>query len=281
MNATRKTALLIGYILLTGTIFLYFLFPSVAVKDHFTHRLNGELRDINIEIGDLRPVFPVSVSLDELTAEKNGTLLLSMDRLKLSPRWYSLLLSEKTTRFIADTCQGEVKGRASVSSTVQKGKTVNDIAASGTFSNIQLNEIPIIQTQFNDRLSGILSGDIQLQSITSTSAEGSGTFFISNCNFALPVTLLNLEEIRIDHGEAEFEIHGNLIEILGAEVEGPELSGVATGAISIKFPISRSTMDLDVSITPLQSSTLSGIKALRLELSGTFENPKINFGSDF
>ena len=271
MSDPKKTALFILYILVTGIVLIYVLFPSSAVKDHITNRINRNTTDLRVDIGDLRLVFPPAILLREVTIENNKNGLFFIDRLKLSPRWRSMMLARNALNFRAEAYRGEISGYLSTVT----NKEGTQISATGTFSQMQVENIPVVSAQLGDHLTGILSGNFQLDTISPQPATGNGTVYISDGNLISPVSYLNLDRLNFQRIEAEFSFDGNYLEILNAELQGPEMTGSASGTIFLESPISGSRMDIEIELTPLLSSSLSGINTLTIRAGETFGNPKM------
>lgn len=275
MTGTKKTALFILYILLTGTIMLYILFPSSAVKDHIANTINRNISDIHVDIGTLRLSFPPAVVLRDVTIEGDDNVLFFMERLKLTPRWHSMIFAKKALNFRANAYQGEISGSLSA----RTNREGAEVSASGTFSKMLLEQVPPVRAQLGDRLTGIVSGNFQLNAISHQPATGSGTIYVSDCSFIPSSSFMNLDRLSFQQIEAEFDFDGNYLEILNADLQGTELTGSAAGSIVFWSPISRSKMNLEVAVTPLLSSSLSGINALTFRASETFENPRFSIVS--
>jgi type II secretion system protein N len=256
-------------------ILLYILFPSGAVKDHIVNKINQENPDVHVAIETLRLAFPPSVELNGVTVELNNDFLFVFDRLKLTPRLHSLLFDEKIFHYRAEAYKGEISGRFSIAE--NSGDT--NLSASGSFSQMRLELIPLVSSHLGDRLSGVLSGNFELDAVQRQPAIVSGTVFITDCNFLMPVSFLNMDRLNFQHVEADFEVNGSSLDILNAEMQGPELTGTVSGSIFFESPMTRSEMDLLISVNPLLSSPLSEINALTFRASETFENPTVSIVS--
>ncbi len=275
MTDAKKTALLTFYIFLTGTILLYILFPAGAVRDHITNRINQESPEAQLAIGTLGLSFPPSVLLTEVAIEINGDLFFVFDRLKLTPRWRSIFSAEKVFRFMAEAYGGEMSGFFSTGNNGGDGR----LSASCLFSQMHLEEMPMISSHLGDRLSGILDGNFEMEAVPQQMATGSGNVFITNCNFLMPVSFLDNDRLSFHQVEAEFALKDNNLDILNAEMQGPELTGKVSGCIFFETPIERSEMDLVIAVTPLLSSPLSEINALTFRAIETFDAPQLTIVS--
>lgn len=271
MTGFRKKILLGFYILAIGIVLLYVLFPADAVKNHLANKINRNVSEVQVAIGSLRLGFPPALTLKEVTFSKNGTLLGSMDILKLSPGWLSLFSSRKAFKFKGQAYQGDVSGSCRVS-------FENDgieASASVNFSEIRLEQVPALKAQTRDGLTGALSGSFQADASSTNPAAGNGHIFISDCNFALPEPLMGIQQLEFQRVEADFDFEGRKLEIRDGELDGTEFNGSVAGSIYFESPTAGSEMDLDIEVIPLLSSTLSEISEITVRATGTFEDPNI------
>lgn len=272
MTGFRKKILFGFYILVIGIILLYVLFPAEAVKNHLANRINQNISEVQVDIGSLRLGFPPALTLKEVNLSKNGALLASMDLLKLTPGWFSLLSNRKTFRFKGRTHQGDVSGIGWVA--FENGGIEG--STSGSFSEIRLEEVPALKTQTRLNLVGTLSGSFQAEAASTIPANGNGHIFISDCNFVPSMPLMNIQQLEFQRVEGDFDFEGRSLEIKGGKLDGTEFNGTVAGNIYFDSPVSGSEMDLEIEIIPLLSSTLSEISGLTVRATGTFENPNIN-----
>ena len=99
MTKTRNKALFVLYAVLIGVILLYVLFPSDAVRNAIVNRIQRDVPDLRVSIGDLTPAFPLALLMEDVMFFKKETLLFSADRMTLTPRWISLFTPDKEIAF--------------------------------------------------------------------------------------------------------------------------------------------------------------------------------------
>ncbi len=275
MTGTRKKILFIFYILLTGLVLLYLLFPADAVRNDIANRIQQNVPNVQVTIGSLRLAFPPALSFGDVSFSSDGTILFSMDRLKLTPRWRTLLFSTKIFSFKGVAYHGMISGTLSA---VMSGDSPV-ISATGSFSGIQLEQIPAVRKQTSSALSGSLSGNFHLDASSMNQPAFGGHISVSDCNFVPPFSFLDMKRLDFDSIEADLDFDGDNLDIQGGNLVGPEMTGTVNGNIYFETPLSRSELDLDISVTPLQSSKFSGINVLTFKATETFENPKLTLVS--
>lgn len=272
MTGIRRKILYGFYILVIGIILLYVLFPTDPIRNHLVNRIDQNVSEVQVVIGSLRLGFPPALRLKDVSFSKNGTVLGSLDFLKLTPGWLSLFSGRKEFKFKGQTYQGSISGSGWVA--FQNAEI--EASASGSFSEIRLEQVPVLQAQTRIGLTGTLSGSFQADAASTTPVTSSGHVFISDCNFVLPVPLMSIEQLEFQRVEADFDVEGRNLEIMDGELDGTEFNGNVAGSIYFESPISGSEMDLEIEVIPLLSSTLSEISALTVRATGTFENPNLN-----
>jgi len=278
MTGIRKKTLFGCYILATVVVLLYVLFPTDAVKDYLADRFNRNVSNVQVAIGSLGLRFPPSLSLREVTIFNNDATLLSVDRLRLSPRWLSLFSSRKGVRFRGQTCQGDISGSA----WAEPNDGGQEASAAGTFSEIRLGLLQVLQEQSRLGLAGTLSGSFQIEVSSMQPVTGSGSIVVSDCSLALSDSLqdiqrlLNIQQLGFQRITADIDLEGSSLAIQNGVLEGSELSGTVSGSIFLESPVSRSDMDLEIAVTLLHSSTLSEINEVTFRATGTFENPRFD-----
>lgn len=271
MTGMRKNILFGFYALLMGLVLLYVLFPADAVRDHLANRINRNLSEAQVTIGSLRLGFPPALSLGDTMISRNGAVLLSMERLKLTPDWLSLFSSRKAFRFSGRTCQGKVSGSFWVAS----NNDGLEASASGFFSEISLEQVPALQKQRRIDLTGTLSGSFQADTASMNTVTGRGNILVSDGFLVPPAPLLNIQRFDFQRFEADFDFEGRALEIHDGELEGAEFDGTVSGSIYFETPFSGSEMELEIEVVPLLSSTASEANELKIRATGTFKDPKL------
>jgi len=270
MTGFRKKILLICYIVLMGLILIYALFPEDDVKNYLSNRINQNLSSLQLGIGSLDFCFPLSLSLKKVTASRDNDVLFSIDRLKISPRIFSLFSSEKVFSFKGRTCSGEISGTL----TLKSDLNVMDMEILCGISGINIAEVPAVDAETDLEFQGRLSGDFHLNVSAMNLENGDGNFIISDCSFKSPVSLPNLKQLNFSRIDSSFILDRNNLEIVTCNVDGSDVTGDVSGNIYLDSPMSRSDLDLEITAKLLLSSALSEINTYTFKVTGTFEAPK-------
>ena len=290
MTKSRKKVLFVLYVVLIGVILLYALFPSDAVRNAIANRIQQAVPDLRVDVGDLNPAFPFSLSMEDVMFSKKGTPLFSADRLTLKPRWLSMLSSGKEIKVDAVAYGGKISGVISL----MQGSENGSVSIKGTFSDLQLEQISALQENIDAGLSGSASGRLHLDDVSARQTFGSGSFSVTDCTVALPSPIMEIDRLSFQKIDLAFDIEGNRVELQQGDFLGQELSAVVAGSISIESPADRSVMDLDIIVTPerlflsklddknsagLLTSLLSEQGSFNLGVTGSMASPRYTFGA--
>ncbi len=290
MTKTRKITLFVLYAVLVGALLLYVLFPSDAVRNAIVNRIQRDAPDLQLSIGDLKPKFPLALSMKDVIFSKKETVLFFADRLTLRPGWMSLFTSDKEIIFNAIAYQGNMSGV--ISSTRKSGSDIFSIK--GIFSGLQLDRIPALQEQINIGLSGTASGQLHFDDVSVRETIGSGEVFVTDCVVIPSISMIGLDTLNFNRIDLSFDVEGNKLELQKGDFQGPELSATLSGSIVFETPNDRSVLNLDITVTPQQqllskldntgsaelfSSLLSEQDDFNLRVTGLLGTPRWAFGA--
>lgn len=284
----RKNKILIGaYTLLAGAVLLYILFPSAEVKQYIVHRLQQEAPTIKISIDDLKLSFPPGLSMNDVVLSNNERDLFFWDRIKVFPKWLSLFTSEKAIGFRGRAYLGKISGSASPT----RSKGVDHWDITGVFSDLRLEQIPVLQEEIDFGIVGLLSGNIHIDADTSNPASGSADIVVSDCTVLPEKPIMNIDRLSFQQVEAAFDFDGSKLNLKKGDIQGTELNASVSGSIFLKSPANRSTVDMDIVVTPhdallseLDGEMLSGFFSsagkndFNFRVTGSLDNPQIAFG---
>ena len=145
MKNTGKWLLCSIYIIVVGVFFIYYLFPSDAVKKYIAFNLNRANPELNITIDNIKPVFPPGLRLYNVSLYRLSNLLLEAKQIKITPGLLSLFRPKTTFFFKAEAYEG-----------LLESFSFESIAADIAMNNqkIQINECIIKGNQADGRISG-------------------------------------------------------------------------------------------------------------------------------
>jgi type II secretion system protein N len=196
MKPTKKTLFYTTYIIGITVLFLYYLFPSDAVKDYVAYKMSLENPDISITIDHVSPVLPPGIKLYDVGIAHGNKVLIDLDSLRITPGWLSVFSSTKTTNFKGHLNAGTVDGRVQVDSSSEQGAEKIE----GALSGVQVQGIPALQGLTAHKISGSLGGDFIIAGTwPNRSMTGQLTLSDFRISFDQPVIgLPSLYFIKID-----------------------------------------------------------------------------------
>ena len=158
MKPTKKTLLYTAYIIGITVFFLYFLFPSEAIKNYVAYKISRVNPGIRVTIDRISPVLPPGIKLHDVGIAQGNKALIDLDSVKITPGLLSFFSSTKTARFKGRVKAGSVRGWAEVGSrSDQRTEKIE-----GTISGVQVQGIPALKRLTDHKISGNLGGDFMI-----------------------------------------------------------------------------------------------------------------------
>jgi len=245
MKPTKKTLFYTTYIIGITVLFLYYLFPSDAVKDYVAYKMSLENPDISITIDHVSPVLPPGIKLYDVGIAHGNKVLIDLDSLRITPGWLSVFSSTKTTNFKGRLNAGTVDGTTQVDSSSEQGAEKIE----GTISGVQVQGIPALQGLTAHNISGSLGGDFIIAGTwPNRSMTGQLTLSDSRISFDQPIIgLPSLEFIKID---ADLALNKGNLAIKKLSARGNQLDADISGTIALNEGGPQNALNLNGSISP-------------------------------
>jgi len=287
MKNFKKWLFYIVYTLVAMGFFFYFLFPSETIKGAVSTYLLKTIPGYQIQIHGLQPVLPLGLGFDSVTVLKSHNLWAQIDRLNVNPRLSTLLSSKKIVNFRGKAYQGTLRGHIDINETDKSNQT--DIFLELT--DIQLADIMQLQERLGRKLSGFLSGDVDLRDNNGPSRSIKGKLDLTDVRFELSNPIINIQEVALNIVEAEFNINKQVFSLKRLEAKGGQVEGSLTGTVMIRKPMGKSRINLRGSFFPQEVLLASfqdflpanffkqqmGDKGMPIRIYGTIEKPKFSF----
>ena len=283
MKISRKLLLYAIYIIGITGFFLYYLFPSNALKSYLEYRLSQGNPDIAVSIDRVSPALPPGLNLYEVDIVHQNRALVDLDKIKLMPGILSLFSGKTTMNFNGRVNGGTFRGRAELDDN-SGGQAVK---CDGTVSSIQVLGIPALQRLPADKISGVLNGNFTYaNSGPNWSLEGKLT--LSQSRIVLKKAVFNLKSLEFRDINADLILNNDTLTIKQTSARGNQLDADLTGTIELSGQAGKSALDLSVSVTPhhlllakiektLPMDLLRGKKAgkgpISFNIDGTFTEP--------
>lgn len=240
---SRKAIGYTAYIVGITAFFLYFLFPSDAVKGYVAYQL-GRV-DIDISIDRVSPVMPPGIKLHDVGISRGNRTLINLKSVKITPGLLSIFSSKKTARFRGRLHAGIIDGWVEIDN--RNDQRTEKIE--GTISGVQVQGIPALQGLTAHKISGSLGGDFIIAGTwPDRTMTGQLTLSDSRISFDQPVIgLPSLEFIKID---ADLALNKGNLAIKKLSARGNQLDADISGTIALNEGGPQNALNLNGSISP-------------------------------
>jgi len=284
MKPTKKTLSYTAYVIGIIFFFLYYLFPSDAIKGYLAYQLSRGNPDISVTIGRVSPVLPPGIRLHDVGIAHRNRALIDLASLKLTPGLLSFFSSKKTVNFNGRLNTGTVSGRAEIDSRDNK----REKKIEGTISDVQVQGIPALQHLSPHKISGNLDGDFMISS-TGPNPSMTGRLALSKCRIEFAQPVFSQDSLGFNNIAADLTLNGSTLVIKKFSARGNQLNADISGTIALKSGGRQKALNLTVSVTPhhlllakiensLQVDLLrtkkAGKKAISFMIGGTVDVPE-------
>lgn len=291
MNNFKKRLLCFIYIIVVIVLFIYYLFPSDAVKRYVAVEFNKLHPDFNISINSIKLAFPPGLRLYNVKIYNVNNLLFEAEQITITPVLLSLFSAKPAFSFKGKAYDGFLEGDGTlIKKTGTKNPNIKDmngrkIAVKTKLYGINIKNISAIQRLVEREITGILDGLFSFNS-----SESTGTLMadinISDCEIELLLPLFNLESIAFTDIKTKAVINNRKIQINECVINGKQADGRISGSVNLKNPLGQSVLNLTGNIKPhrllienlqnifpVKSLMKTGEDSLSVRLYGTIEQP--------
>lgn len=283
MRPSRKTLIYTAYIAGITVFFLYYLFPSDAVKGYVAYRLSQINPEIDISIDRVSPVMPPGIKLHDVGIARGNRALFDFKSVKIIPGLLSFLSSTKTARFRGRVNTGSIQGWVEI----DNGKNQHAQRIEGTISDVRVQGIPALKHLTPHKISGNLSGDFL---IVRTDANGSmtGQLTLSDCRIIFDQPVIGQPSLGFKNVAADLVLKKDNLVIKNCRARGNDLDADISGTIVLSSNSRRNALNLNGSVTPhhsflakIENSIPAGLlrqktagnRAISFRVGGTVETP--------
>ena len=245
MKPSKKTLLYTAYIIGITVFFLYYLFPSEAVKDYVAYKMSRANPAISVTIDHVSPVLPPGIKLHDVGIAHGNKALIDLDSVKITPGLLSFFSSTKAARFKGRVNAGTVQGWAEVDSrSDQRTEKIE-----GTISGVQVQGIPALQRLSAHKISGNLGGDFMIVG-TGPNRSITGKLTLSDCRIDFDQPVIGLSSLGFSNIDADLVLHKGTLVIKKCRARGNQLDADISGTIALNRGGHQNALNLNGSITP-------------------------------
>lgn len=286
LKISRRTLAYAAYFVGITVFFLYFLFPSEAVKDYVAYRLDRVSPGFDISFEDVSPVIPPGIKLHDVGISRDNRALIDLDSVKITPGLLSLLSDRKTARFKGLVHAGTVEGVVEIN----KGSDQHTEKIEGTISGVRVQAIPALKNLTPHKISGNLGGNFM---ITRTGPGGSmnGQLTLSECRIVFDQPVIGQPSLAFKNVAADLVLERGRLVIKKCSARGNDFNADITGTIDLNSTGRRNALSLNGSVTPhhaflakiensipanLLRQKSAGNQAISFRIGGTVETPEFS-----
>jgi type II secretion system protein N len=283
MKPQKKTLSYIAYIIGLTVFFLYYLFPSDAVKGYVAYRVSRENPDISVTIDHVSPVLPPGIKLHGVGIAHDNKALIDLDSVKITPGLLSFFSSTKTARFKSRVKAGSVHGRAQV----DRRSDQRTEKIEGTISGVQVQGIAALKRLTAHKISGKLGGDFMIAG-TGPNRSMTGNLTLSDCRIDFDQPVIGQSSLGFRKIDADLVLNNGNLAIKKCSARGNQLDADISGTIAINTESRRNALNLNGSVTPhhgflvkmeksipadLLRQKKAGKTSISFKVGGTLETP--------
>ncbi len=283
-----------AYCIVLIIVFLYYRFPSEALKDYVQTTANNLNTLLSLSVHHIKPWPPFWLKLGEteLTLKnKPSIMLFKADSLLVKPRAWAILQGDIKYCFECLAYGGDIEGCIDFKSDNIKTPL---FTAEVEAKNIQIGDHQNLKDLIGRNANGTLYGTIKYggerKSLINGSGEADLKLLDGEIEFSLPI--LNLESIKYNEIKIDMVLKEKRVNLTRFELKGPMLKSVITGTIGLKEKLGESALDLKGNIEPHAelfknsgnlSETVMFLKqrlkkgTLPFTVRGTLDKPSIRF----
>jgi type II secretion system protein N len=284
MSNFRKGIFYAAYVLATTFFFVYFLFPSDAVKQYVSNRVSVTYPELDIDIDRISPAFPPGLKFRVIRLQFQNDLQLNIDQIKIVPGLLSLLGSKVNFTFKARAYAGLIK----VKGAMTKSRTAPQTTIDARLSDIRIKEVSALQELVGRKISGRLDGKVKYDVTIKSGENLDAQLSLTDSELVLLTPVFNLDKFSFSKIEAD--IHGDFQKLIikKCDFKGSQFNGTFSGFVNTKSPVNKSVLNLSGTVAVQKAFlakldsvfpgyTKSAERGINVKFSGTLEEPKYSF----
>jgi len=175
-------------------LFLYWMFPYDTLKDRVASAIEDPFgRQIEVSIGDIEPYYFTGLEITnmKLTSRVDGEAkpLAEFKKVRGRASLFSLLFGNPSINFLVDTGKGEMEGNAK--------QTDEGFKIDVDLDDFDTESIKALESRLGIKLSGKISGSVELNIDRARPVRTSGKIDISLDNFKIGASQLTIGEANL------------------------------------------------------------------------------------
>ena len=226
-------------------MFLYYLFPSDAVRDYVVYKITRGNPGVSVTIKRVSPVLPPGIKLHDIGIAHRNRALVDLDSVKITPGMLSFFSSKKTARFKGRVNGGTVNGWAEVDN--RNNQHAEKIE--GTISGTQVQRIPALKHLGAYKISGNLGGDFII-GYTGSRRSMTAKLILSDCRIDFDQPIIGQSSLSFKNINADLVLNKGTWVIKKFSARGNQLNADISGTIDLNRSGGENALNLTGSVTP-------------------------------
>jgi type II secretion system protein N len=281
---SKKTFLYTAYIIGITIFFLWYLFPSDALKAYLAYRLTQGRPDVTVTIDRVKPILPPGIDLQHVVVARQRITLANLESLKIMPELQSLFSNRRAVKFKGRVFEGIISGRAELGD----GSRENGTKIDGRVAGLQVQQISLLKQLSEHEISGGLDGTFTYAD-AGPNRSLSGNLNLANCRIILAIPVFNQKSFEFKNIAANLTLRGNTLTIKQLNAKGNQMDLILDGNVGLNAAVAgENELNLTGTVTPqhvflakieneipvnLLRNKKTGKTAISFKIDGTMGDP--------
>lgn len=233
-----------GYFVVALLFFVWWRLPETVLKETAERLLHDKAPQLDCRLGKVTVQLPLTlvVSAAQVTLPGGAKpLVLTLDRLAITPLPLSLAQGTPAVRFNAALWQGQVEGTLRLPGDVSQAVDLTAEVAKLVLPDGE-QALNLLGREVRGKLSGKLRYRGRLDTLAGE-AEASLTLLTGGINLAEP--LFGVTKIDLDQVQLEVALHGSELALKKGVFRSKDLAGELSGSVALNQALASSTLQVE------------------------------------
>lgn len=286
-NNTGQWFLYFAYVVVAVVFFIYFLFPSEAVKKYISYSLGKAAPGLNVTIDQVKPAFPFCVRLYETKFYYLKKILFGIEQARTGTGLFPFFGSKNTFYFKGRAYDGDID----VNALNTKKDSANNFVIEAKLDGIRIKDIPAMRNLTEHTISGILGGQITWNNSSENVKSAVVKFELSDFKLEFITPVFNVENLFFSKINIRSTLSNKKLDIQQCVLNGRQADGDVGGFVMLREPLCESNLSLSGTIKPhplflakldkkisaiFLLNKKPGAGSISFQIGGTIEKPEFS-----
>jgi type II secretion system protein N len=236
------------YTLVVLICLLWFMFPGESVQKWMEQQLDNRYPEYHWTIESVKLGFPGSLVVEniELRPPQGKIVLLQVERLAVVPDILKIIQNKKSVKYAIDLLQGSIQGQVEFSPDWQQYE------GEGTFADLHLEELEMLQQSLQREVNGILSGTYSSKGDGNVSgaAEIKGKLSLADGIMEFKAPVLGLDTLAYTTIETDFGLQKGQWLFEQGKLQSPGMSAQFNGQLEPGLSLAAAQLQFTGTLVP-------------------------------